>query len=240
VAALAPALNCTASPTVGGRNPPVPVSIAGTGTDSEGNPIPVFRNKIAVGVAAVALVAAGIAAAGYANATAKAGPNVCRAKSDDSLHARSACQPGEVPFALAKGAKGDTGPQGPAGVDGDNTLKISRATVTLNADFTNTGTDAGILNAPDGYVCKYLTITGAPASATNVTELEFDNASTDEVVDTDVLVRTPTGVSLTYPLGTSNGITTPGATTRKFQVCGSGFTGTKTFTASVAVLSIVG
>lgn len=205
-----------------------------------------MRNRAKIAVAAAATLAVIAGGVGIASATSKAGSNICRRTSDDALVARATCnEKGYVPApALAvKGTKGDTGPQGPQGPrgeDGDNALKVTRASITLNADFTNGGTDAGI-SAPAGYVCKYLTISGAPASSTSVTELEFDNSGSNEVTGTDVRVRLANGTPVVFPLPLANNIvTTPGATTRRFQVCGSGFTGSKSFTASVAVLSIVG
>lgn len=149
--------------------------------------------------------------------------------------------PGAPGAAGAPGAKGDKGDPGAKGDPGDNALKVSRATMTLNADFTNGGSDSGI-SAPPGFVCKYLTISGAPAALPTVTELEFDNSgSVDPASGTDVRVRLAGGTPVVFPLPLANNLfTTPGATTRKFQVCGSGFTGSRTFTASVAVLSIVG
>jgi hypothetical protein len=196
--------------------------------------------RLIVGVAALALVGGGIAAA-------NAAPSVHAAKT--SVGPRGPQGPrgpagprgpqGVKGNTGATGLTGATGAQGPKGDPGDNTLKVSRASITLNADFTNTGSDAGINNIPLGYTCKYLTITGAPvAGGASLTELEFDNSSSDDVTGTNVVVRTGTGQAIGYPLA-SNQVTVPGSTTRKFQVCGSGFVQARTFPVSVAVLSIV-
>jgi hypothetical protein len=205
----------------------------------------VFRNKIAVVVAALAVVAAGVGVAGYASATAKAGPNVCRAKSDDSLHARSVCQSGEVPFSVAgKGAKGDPGvqgPDGPAGKDGDNAIKVTSSTITLNADFTNAGSEAGIDPAkiPAGHVCRYLTISGLPAYSSTVSELEFDNSGSADVSGASVIVRNVGDAAGVNTLPKVPG-QTAGTATRKFEVCGKDFVQQRSFTVRASVLSIVG
>ena len=164
----------------------------------------------AVGAAALVVVAGGVGAAAPASATAHQGKNICREIADDKLHARSTCQPGEVPFTGftftgtqgPKGDKGDTGPQGPAGPagkDGDNALIIRHAEVTVNADYC-AGTPAE----------RTLTLSGLPGF-TQSGALEIWSSNAGDVPDGYKATITVT------PQATS-----PGQTTRRFLVdCGA-------------------
>jgi hypothetical protein len=200
-----------------------------------------MSKRAVIAVAALVLVGGGItAAASQASSAHTVKTAVAKGPKGDRGPAGPRGAQGTRGLQGVKGDTGATGQTGPAGKDGDSALKVSRATVHIDADFTNADSDGnpdlalifGLGTTEANATCKYVTVNGAPAYLSSIQELAFNNSvGVPDAYGAQILV-TPAAPAMPAVVN--------GSTTRKFQVCEKGLNLAESYDLSLSVLSIVG